>query len=422
MALEFQKLSEQVMRLGAMVEKLDFDMVDRLRIARERYFAASDLDEAHRRILLMRQSDISGYRGAAPLDAPYSQPINAVYPAPEQLPTAATIIAVDGSQIYPNERAPVHYYVLNVGAYVYHHGYNHLPEQITFPKLFFHKDHVHDEHRQVIGNRTVDARRTVTEMKTLANLAWEMKSGIQHPIIALYDNKLLFWAGTDVIDSSGLMRDYFSALQHLYDVQANGVRATLAGYVDTPRGTALLRLLHLMSMKDEAEIKARQREIAEGGDLEGLRDIHLLNTVLQPGERTALMVQNSPRNYAYRKRSRSYEIAFFYVRVIGNLGYSTIARVDVPMWVARDPAAVNDLHAMILAQSSMQGRNPYPYALTRADELAYISSRDKAKLDEMISLELRRKGINPITNNFKLRGKELARSDRQYFELNTELK
>ena len=421
MALEFTKLTDQVYKMGAMVEKLDFDLSDRLRIAKERFYAAGDINLAHERIQLVRQSDISGYRGAAPLDPPYDQPVNQICPRPPT-PAQITLIAADGSQIYPNERGPVHYYLLNIGLFIYQHGAQRLPEQITIPTLMFHKDHVHDKNKRLISNRTVDARRTVVEMQALADKAWELKDRAECPIIALYDNNLMFWTDATVSGGKDLLRDYRSGMQKLYDVQANGVRTTLAGYVDSPhRSRVVLRLLHLLSMADEAEVRDRKREIDTGGDLEGLYDIHLFRSVLKVGERSVVMAQNSPRNLAYKQHNPSQEIAFFYIRV-GSEARNNVARVDIPMWVAKDEQAVNDLHAMLMAQSSMQGRNPYPYALTRADELAYVGSKDKAKLDELVRIELRRKGIDPIFFNAKVRGKELARSDKQLFEVDTHLR
>jgi hypothetical protein len=420
LSLEFNKLMEQVHRMGSMIEKLDFDLRDRLRLAVERFqHQAADLDAVRRRIELVRQSDISGYRGAAPLDDPYTEPINAVYAAPPP-PRRAAIIAADGSQVYPNEQAPVHYYVINVGMYIYYHGTDHLPQQITLPTLYFHKDHVHDQHKRVISNRTVDARRTVAEMKALAAQTWDIRNQAEL-LVALYDNHLLFWADNDVTGSDQIMRDYHAALVQLHDVQANGPRATLAGYVDNPRSQLVIRLLYLLSLENEYEVKQKEHELAEGGDLEGLLDRQLFNIVLSPGERSAVMVQNSPRNLAYKQMGTSYEIAFFYVKV-GSGHNSGIARVDIPLWVARDPEAVGELHALLLAQCTMQGRNPYPYAMTRADELAYVSGKDKAKLDELIGIELRRSGVDPVFYNPKTRGKELARSDRSYYDLRTDLR
>jgi hypothetical protein len=412
MSLEFTTLVRQVQKMGSMLEALDFDLSSRLDIAKERFAGANDIEHIRERIRIVRQSDISGYRGAAPLDPPYTEPVNFIYPPPSA-PSNATIVAADGSQIYPNEQAPVHYYLLNTGIFIYYHGIDELPTPITIPQLFYHKDHVHDRSDRVVSNRTVDARRTVNEIKQLATQAWEMrKRQLAGPVVALYDNHLLFWANSDVTGSDQIMRDYHAALVQLHDAGA-----ILAGYLDNPfRSRVVMRLLYLLSLNDETEIKMKQQELARGGDLEGLKDVHLFQSILQPGERSAIMVQNSPRNFSYKQRGISYEIAFFYVKVYNNVR-EAIARVDIPMWVARDEQAVNDLHGLILEQCEMQGRTPYPYALTRADELAFVSGKDKRKLDELINIELRKKGIEPRVFSAKDLSKQEARSDKRPYEM-----
>ncbi|MCB9450808.1 MAG: DNA double-strand break repair nuclease NurA [Anaerolineaceae bacterium] len=408
MALEFNKVVDQVFKMGRMLDELDFDLGGRLQIAKERFAAADDLDFIHRRVDLTRQPDISGYRGAAPLDAPYHEPINAIFPPPQAIPPSATVIAADGSQIYPNEQTPFHYFLINVGLFIYHHGSEDAPQWFTVPELYFHKDHVRDKSGRLISGRTVDARRTVTEMQQLGKTAWDLRD-FPRPLIALYDNHLMFSANADVTNHEYLTNDYHASLVHLHDAGA-----LLAGYVDNPtRSRVVIRLLHLLSLMDE---EVYRTDLSTGGDLEGLRDIHLFDTILKPGERSALMVQNSPRNFKFRQRGVSYEIAYFYLKV--STGFqSSMARVDIPMWVARDKMAVDELHALLVEQCLMQGRNPYPYALTRADELAVVTSRDKAKLDEMIALELRRKGLDPHPFSAKSWGKELARSSKRAFEI-----
>jgi hypothetical protein len=417
MSLEFNKLIVQVQKMGSMLDALDFDFSDKLHIALERFANAGDLDALRERIEVVRSTAVSGYRGAAPLDHPYGQPINLIYPPPP-LVDRATLLAADGSQIYVDEQAPMHYYVLNIGLFIYHHGLEHTPEQVSLPQLVYHKDYVHEKNGKVINNRTVDARRTVREMENLAEYSWKMsRAGMAQPIVALYDNHLLFWANTDVTGSDHILRDYHSAMIQLHDSGA-----LLAGYVDHPfRSRVVTRLLYLMSLEDEAEIVAKQKLLAEGGDLEGLRDIHIFDVILEPGERSAIMVQNSPRNLSYRQRGLSYEIAFFYVKV-ANAFQTAIARIDIPMWVARDSNAVDTIHALILDQCQMQGRTPYPYALTRADELAVITSKDKAKLDELVLIELRKKGIEPKGTSAKDQSKRVARSDQRFYNLRSDLR
>jgi hypothetical protein len=410
MSLEFNKLLIQVEKMGEMISNLDFDVRDKLALAVERYAAASDMDEIRRKIEFVRGPDISGYRGAAPLDGPDAELVNFIYPPPPT-PEYGTLLASDGSQIYPNEQSPVHYYLLNTGMFIYQYGQDHVPATLSTPVLAFHKDLVHDANRQVVSNRTIDARRTVAEMQMLAQQAWRMhREGARDPLIGLYDNHLLFWAGSDVTGGDQLLRDYHTGMGQLRDADV-----ILAGYIDSPsRSRVVLRMLYLLSLGDESDIKLHEKMLAVGGDLEGLRDTHLFEEVLEPGERSAIMVQNSPRNLAYRQRDPGFEIAFFYVKVFN--GYDTaIARVDMPAWVARDETAVNCLHGVLLDQCAMQGRTPYPYALTRADELAVVSTKDKRKLDEMIRLELRRMGIQPPVPTPKVESKRAARSDKRAY-------
>jgi len=406
--LEFNKLVEQLQKMGRMIQELDFDVSDRLHIARDRFNAADDLDAIHERIELTRRPDVSGYRGAAPLDPPYHERICDIFPPPTA-PPSATVLAADGSQIYPNEQWRIPYFLTNVGIFVYHHGDDRTPQQFTLPKLVYHPERVRDRSNRVLANRTIDAMRTAQEMQELGKAAWDLKDEAR-PLVALYDNRLMFWVGSDVPGHQDIMKRFHGAMVHLHDAQA-----ILAGYVDNPaRSRLVIRLLHLMNLTEE-EVKHTD---LGSGDLEGLRDLDLFNLVLKPGQRSALMVQNSPHNLKFKKRGVNYEIAFFYLKVTS--GYQdAIARVDVPMWVARDKRAVDELHGLLLAQCAMQGRNPYPYALTRADELAVVTGRDKQKLEEMIRLEwrLRKPDVDPMVFSAKTFGKQLARSDKRVHEL-----
>jgi hypothetical protein len=181
----------------------------------------------------------------------------------------------------------------------------------------------------------------------------------------------------------------------------------------------VMQLLYLLSLPDETAVKEKQMLLAQAGDLDGLRDRQFFRHVLEPGERSAIMVQNSPRNLEFRRRGESYEIAFFYLNV-GSDYQPHVVRVDIPVWVARDPAAVDALHSLLLVQCRMQGRNPYPYVLTRADELAVVTNRDRRKLDELVRVQIRKSTTLAIDKPEFLgkdRGKDLARSQKRRFEI-----
>jgi len=425
MGIEFNKLMPQVTKMGGMIEKLDFDLNDRLAFATGIFEASSNLDEVYERIQWIRQPDVSGYRGAAPLELNTAERINLVAPKPET-PPQATLLAADGSQIYPDEQAPVHYYLLNIGMYVYHHGSDRIPEAHSFPYLEYHEKYVHDRYGGVIRNGTVDDRRTVAEMRSLAEEAWERKrQGDLLPMVVFYDNRLMYLPSNQGYSGEDLLTDYIAAMVQLHDAGAS-----LIGYIDNPyRSKRFMQLLFLMTLQSEDEVKIRQQELVRTGPLEGLYDQQFFNHILRPGERSAIMVQNSPQNYAFKERGENYEIAFFYLKVTNQQrainndahGFTTrVIRVDLPVWVARDKERVDAVHSLILSQCQLQGRNPYPYVLTRADELAYVSGKDKEKLDQLVHVEIRKAKhlfLDEDRLTAKARGKELARGEKRYHEM-----
>jgi hypothetical protein len=406
-SLEFNKVIDQVQRMGRFLGKRNLSQSDRLALALERFYAATDMDAIHDRIQLVRSAGVSGYRGAAPLPKAYSEFICGVGETPP-LPDCATLIAVDGSQIYPDPHATAVYYLINMGVYVYHHGEPRLPSQLTSPELVYADSKVKDEDGRIVNNPTVNARRNVEEMKWLAAQAWELRDEAR-PIVALHDGGLLkFFGSTEITNAHELEREYMTALAKL-----NDAGAVLCGYLDVPRSTYIISLLHLLSLEDG---EVNEVNLKTDGDLQGLTDEMLFRRVLtQPGQRSALMTQNSPQNAEYMRKGADYEIASFYVNV-SQFGKPVIARVDVPMWVAREPQAIEALHALLLHQCSIQGRKHYPYALTRADEMAFVSSVEKDQLNQLINIEMLKNEMQPEESN-KLQTKGLARGERRHHRL-----
>ncbi|MGQ9848901.1 MAG: DNA double-strand break repair nuclease NurA [Aggregatilineaceae bacterium] len=383
MTLEFDKVVSQVQRMGQALAARSTSMSERLVLAWERLSLLGDVEAVQRRIDLVRERD-AGFRGAALLH----EPADRAYPLPA-LPSRATILAVDGSQVYPNAHAAALYYLINVGVFIYYHGGDHLPNPLTEPHLVYTDDMLHDENGHLITNAAVNARRTVQELATLARVIRDQPHN-EGPLLALMDGPLLFWAGKDVPDSKQLQAEYLGWLVYLHDLHANDASQRerqpicLVGYVDRPSSAFLIGLLHLMSLAPD---EVREATLKTNGDLEGLTDQPLLFKLLKPGERSALLVQQSPQNKRYHDEDPKYEIACFYLNVSASPPYH-LARVEVPMWVAREPELVNAVHALIYDQCQLMWR--YPYALTRADELAVVRNHERAQLNDLIEIELRR--------------------------------
>ena len=393
--------------MGRYLEKRSLSNSDRLELALELFYAMTDMERVHERIELVRNASVSGYRGAAPLPRQYAELMCGVGNTPE-MPPSATLVATDGSQIYPDPHATATYYLINIGVYIYHHGEPRLPQQFTSPELAYSDSKIKDEVGRLVNNQTVNARRSVDEMKWLARQAWEYRDEAR-PLVMIHDGPLLkFFGATEVTDARTIENEYMDALREL-----NEVKTVLSGYVDRPRSTYLISLLHLLSL---ADADVNEVNLKTNGMLEGLTDAQLFERVLtQPGQRSALMTQNSPQNVEYIRRGEDYEIACFYMNVSA-AGRPVIARIDVPMWIAREPVDIDGLHALLLHQCSIQGRKPYPYALTRADELAVVNSVERDQLNHLINVEMLRNNLQPEASN-KLQTKGLARGERRQHRL-----
>lgn len=402
--LEFTKVVDQVQTMGRYLSKREQTLASRLELALERFYQLCDLEPVHERIRLVRESSVSGYRGATPAPRPYSEILCGVGPVPEA-PALAAIIAADGSQIYPDQHGSALYYLLNMGIFVYHHGETRVPVQLTHPELYYSDKMLLDRDGRLITNQTVNARRSVMEMQWLAKQAWTQAqeihaSGEARPMITFHDGNLLkFFGANEVAGAQEVEKDYMEALQRLFDSGA-----VLAGYADKPRSTTLISLLHLMSLPPE---QVNDANLKTNGELEGLSDAALYRHVLNPGDRSAVMVQNSPQNREYKNKGAEFEIAFFYVNVSSS-SHPIIVRLEIPMWVAMHPQAIDALHALVVHQCRIQGRKHYPYVLTRADEMAYVSSLEKQQLDELIRIAMLKNMVAPDQSN-KLQTKGLAR-------------
>ncbi len=412
MGLEFTRLLDQVDKMGSYLAHRGETMAEKVDLALARLENSCDLEPIHARIEKVRTSGVSGYRGAAPLPDPFGEMVCGVGAAPQPF-TPIMLVAADGSQVYPSTHGQMLYYLTNIALFRYHIGIDIGPSQQTMAALEYSDKLVRDKDGRQINNKTVDARRTLLEMQTLAQEGWALSQQFNSgdtwtPIVLVFDGNLLkLFGANEISDGPRIERQYLKAL-----AQTRDANALLCGYVDRPRGVNLISLLHLLSLPDDGITEAA---LQNNGDMEGVTDEMLYRRYLGPGERSALLALNSPKNRAYKEFDEDLEIAFFYVNV-GVEGDPAIARVDMPMWIARRPDLVSIIHGALVAQCAIQGRKHYPYVLTRADELAYVGGQDRAQLEQLIRVAMRRHRLSPEASH-KLQTKGLARGQRRQHRL-----
>jgi len=398
MTLQFEKLETQIQKMGEVLAGHSTSIAEQTTLASEWLAKLNDLDAIWRQIYIARAND-AGFRGAGPMD----EPINKAIPLPP-CPRQGTIFASDGSQVYPDPHGPAPYWLTNIGVFTYYHNLDRLPDIVVEPQLYFEEREVRDPDGRLIPNAAINARRSVYEMQLLASVVTRRSEEVARPLVALYDGPLLGMPmGKEVANANMLEADYHEAMDFL--LEAGGA---LCGYVDRPSSRFVVYTIYLMTLEEE---NITRNELAHA-TLEGLFDVDLYEKILGPGERSGLMIQQSPLNKDYKDKYGDHqEIVFFYLNTASAGQEPYLARVEVPMWMARDKALVNAAHALVYDQCQITDR--YPYALTRADEIAVVHPAEKRALDEMIAIELLR-NRQPVASSQKLNSKALARYGRQH--------
>ncbi len=211
----------------------------------------------------------------------------------------------------------------------------------------------------------------------------ELAQSAPAPVITFTDGPMELWGAKDAddaIDFQKSLAEYLDVLAQLHELQV-----ITAGYVDRPSANLVVRLLEvaITPQNELAHIKDKR-------PLDGVTDLDLYHSLLNPGERSAVFAIQS-------KSAENYQgplaLHFFYLNV-GRPGASQLARVELPAWVAADPSRLDQLHATLISQCRLMGSRPYPYLLHRAHETAVVTLDDKTQVTQMILAELRSQGID----------------------------
>jgi hypothetical protein len=259
--------------------------------------------------------------------------------------------------------------------------------------VFYEDIDLYDETGAQIKAVLIDAERDRRELAELAGLAAAEAPAAR--TVALLDNGLLLYLSL-VINDPNLIREKINLyLDELDLLRATG--AAVAGVVDRPRAANVMRLLHLNSLPPEGIREEALRNL--GPAYAGLTDGALFD-FLEPGQRSALFVNASPNNDIYYK-PRGHVIYFFYLNV-GRPGKDELLRVEVPEWVATDPARLDLVHAALISQSKVS--DGFPYVLMRAHELAVVSMAERRSFDEMVMGSMIRQKLAPAVSQ-KAQGK-----------------
>jgi hypothetical protein len=385
MALELNKVTGQIEEMGRALAERAGKQRKILPAARELLARFAREQEELRRVAESEPGQ--RLRCASPGD----EPLDAQLPPPD-LPGRVTIVASDGSQIYPDQHGLAFYYVINVGSVVFRHGSGQAPEVLGQPTLFYSDDQVYPGGGPVTSD-LISAERDLAEMRALADLTL-VEPAAGPPRVALGDGSLLIWLQRAAIpdeQQKRILDRYLGCLDRLRDENA-----PVAAFVSRPQSAEVVALLYLAHL--EPEERHGVQRLSDTG-FRGLTDRALFG-FLEPGERSALLIRGTATNRQFQ--AQGHTVYFFYL----NTG-TDLARVEVPVWVARQPAKLDLAHATVYNQCLFN--NGYPYVLTRADELAVILGDEREALEDMIVQALIRHGLPWPELSRKAQQKQVAR-------------
>lgn len=383
--LELNKLMLQVDAMSENIAKRQIEYKKLIANARQALIQFDQVDDVLlHKIKLAIKAD-SSWRGARPC----GDRLTARF-IPETDDEDATLIGVDGSQIYPNRHGPALYYLINTGVIVLRQGSGEAPVVATDPQLYFDEADLYDDFQNLLGSEAVNALRELAEIRALAAWTQQERAHWQNDrhrlILALTDGPLLIWIGEKEQEQAIRQRvqDYLRQLQTIQ--QSGGIPI---GYVARPRSANVVRLLHVAQLADN-EIS---KDTVRASRYRALTDATLFGD-LEPNQRSALFSSTAEVNQRFAKDGQ--EICFFYINISQDPHSPHLARVDIPRWAAEQPGMLDQIHRAIYRDAD---GTDYPYVLIRAHELALVTHQERRSFEEMLNVAvLRHTGILPASS------------------------
>jgi len=371
-SIDYQELIPKIQQLADQVEQAADGhrrRVERALQALERF--ATQTEFLAQRVEQAVAQEGRTLRCAKPLDSIQ----NAAFPLPA-LPNKVNLAAADGSQILPDRHAEIYFGMIHIGGITLPQNSPVLPEEVTQSEFWYSESEDFNE-------SLFNLRRDVLERKFLL----EISLTLPPPVVALTDGPLELWVENrssedERRESHHLLQSYRDTLDAFRE---RGI--VVSGYIDRPESAYLIRLLELAiaTPQDWSDLRRFR-------PFKGVLDADLFGSLLHPGERSAVFGLQSP---FMEHLPAECEVCFFYLRV-GKESERSLARVEIPFWVAKEPALVDQLHAELVSQCRQSGSYAYPYLLHRAHEVAVVHPEDRLTIERALLIELQRRGHTPL--------------------------
>ena len=337
---------------------------------------------------------------------------------PPSTPADFSVVAADGSHIDVNRHLPLRCALINIGGCRLTYGGAPDAEMFSRPRLrtsdaeLFLQDPASPSARQPVEGALMGLVRTVEEAAALAD-AVEAGGGL--PTLALLDGTLVLWELGGELPPRGRYPDYvrerllddglLAALDRIREValrqaQDERGRVAVASYISLPNSSEVVNLLRLglCDLDPVGHCQTHCRALVPGtrrcDAAHGLTDRVIFERTLAAGQRSAVFASRSP---VARDAYGVHRVHFFYVNVGEEIG-----RVEVPAWVAVEPALLSLTHALVV-DNARRGAG-YPVALQEAHEQAVVTGADREAFRNMVERALEERGL-PVYTSQKQRSK-----------------
>lgn len=278
------------------------------------------------------------------------------------------ILAVDGSQIYPDRNmSGAGCFLINTGGVYFDYG--KLSSKVNFfsePGVFLLQDFYSLDDKYFVGPDIVDLVREELEFKKITESS-KLFFNSNKPALCFIDGSLIFWH----LDSKHeeIKKIYLNKyLYYLDQLYKNNI--LFAGFISFPKSRELVNLIKLslcrFNIADCIACHSQYNNFPCKA-VDSLIDTFITSFFLEKNSRTTIFYSKSKIIKDYPDHLKP---AFFYL----NLGQE-IARIEVPAFIAQDKNYL-DLICKISIDQSIKG-NGYPVSLAFAHDQAVVKGADR---------------------------------------------
>ncbi len=265
-----------------------------------------------------------------------------------------SVLAVDGSQIYPDKHQGTSCSLINIGTFLL--TYSQTESRVaTSSKPYVIYDRAVAAPCELTPD-WINCKRQELEFAHGYYLMHELKDMVTMPTLFLCDGSLIFWhlESKDADLKNFFLDKYLGFLEKYYHEQI-----LCAGYISLPKSKELVNLVRLWITQIEKE------ELSS--DFDFLVDSTIARFFIEPSHRSIVFKNNSPITKLYPEHLQPY---FFYLDV-GN----EIARIEIPAWIAWQDRLVDHISSLILDQCTKG--DGYPVCLAESHEQAVVKGPDR---------------------------------------------